>query len=123
MEAIDPARLSGPSPAEPSRAVRERVQIARERARDRQGLANADLPDALTDRHCALSPDARGILERAIRIHALSARAVPRLLRVARTCADLDGAPALTASHLSEAIRWRLPLASPRSTHPEPAPS
>jgi magnesium chelatase family protein len=123
MEAIDPSCLTRTSPSEPSAPVRERVQQARARALSRQGLANAELPDALTDLHCALSPDARSILERAIRVHALSARAVPRLLRVARTCADLEGAPTLAASHLSEAIRWRLPLASPRSTHPEPTPS
>lgn len=123
METIDPGSLTGGSASEPSGRVRERVRQARATALDRQGLANALLPDACTEQHCALGPEARDILERAIRRHALSARAVPRLLRVARTCADLDGAPTLSTRHLSEAIRWRLPLASPRSTHPEPAPS
>jgi len=123
MEAIDPARLAGPCVSESSHTVRDRVRRARARALERQGQANAELPDSLIDQHCALSSEARDLLERAIRLHALSARAVPRLLRVARTCADLDDAPILAASHLSEAIRWRLPLASPRSTHPEPAPS
>lgn len=120
MEAVDPSRLTGAPGSEPSAPVHARVQAARGRALERQGQPNADLPDALTDRHCTLGPEARGMLERAIRQHALSARAVPKLLRVARTCADLEGAPMLAASHLAEAIRWRLPMASPRSTHPEP---
>jgi magnesium chelatase family protein len=105
---------------ESSAEVRARVYAARSAALSRQGCANAELSDAATERHCSLANDTRALLEKAMQVHHLSARAVPRLLRVARTCADLASAAAITRAHLSEAIRLRLPLASATSTHSEP---
>ncbi len=57
--------------------------------------------------HCALSPDARRLLEAAIDRFALSARAYTRVLRVARTIADLEGASLIRAEHLAEALQYR----------------
>ncbi|MFZ9407073.1 MAG: hypothetical protein ACO26U_08250 [Burkholderiaceae bacterium] len=109
-------RTANPAAPESSAVVRARVLAARNPALSRQGCANAELSDGSTETHCSLANDTRVILDQAMQVHHLSARAVPRLLRVARTCADLAGADTLSTAHLSEAIRWRLPLASAPST-------
>jgi magnesium chelatase family protein len=133
MEPVDAATLTRMTPAESSALVRQRVLAARERAMRRQGCANADLPDGALALYCELSAPARQMLELTVSSLHLSARAVPRLLRVARTCADLapdtpDNAP-LTPAPLAEAIRWRVPMAgtvagpSPFATDPNPVSS
>jgi len=91
--------------------VRERVVAAR--ARQAQRLAgtgrrtNAELSPSEVRRWCA--PDAEGerLLELAMSKLALSARAVHRILRVARTIADLEGAAHLAARHVAEGIAYR----------------
>jgi magnesium chelatase family protein len=124
MEPVDAQALTRPHTAESSAVVRARVRTARDRAQQRQGCPNAELPDGALARHCALSAPARQVLEQAVARHHLSARAVPRLLRVARTCADLaqeeEDAP-LTPTHLAEAIRWRMPLVADPLSFPLPA--
>ncbi len=96
---------------EPSAAVRARVVAARARQARRLGSsgrhANAELTPPEVRRWC--SPDAEGerLLELAMAKLALSARAVHRILRVARTIADLDGAEPLAARHVAEAIAYR----------------
>ena len=92
---------------EASDAIRERVAAARARQLERQGRPNAGLPARDMDRHCA--PDAAGatVLKQAISRLGLSARAYHRVLKVARTIADLAGMPRLTAAHVAEAIQYR----------------
>jgi magnesium chelatase family protein len=92
---------------ETSAAIRERVAAARARQLERQGRPNAALPAREMDRHC--SPDAAGatVLKQAISRLGLSARAYHRVLKVARTIADLADASALTAAHVAEAIQYR----------------
>jgi magnesium chelatase family protein len=100
--------LPGDSPnAEPSAGVRARVFAAAARQRARQGKANADLQPNEVERFCV--PDAQGdsLLRTAFARLSLSARAYHRILKVARTIADLAGADALAASHLAEAIGYR----------------
>jgi magnesium chelatase family protein len=100
--------LADAQPGESSAAVRARVQRARHRQRDRGPWWNARLPSAHL--HAVASVDAEGhrLLERAVTRFGLSARAVTRVRRVARTIADLDGADAVRGLHLAEALQYRL---------------
>jgi len=92
---------------EPSATVRERVVRARNRQLERQGVANHAL-DATSLRNLArISAVDRHLLETAMRRFLISARAVHRILRVARTVADLDGSDGISGIHLSEAIQLR----------------
>jgi magnesium chelatase family protein len=99
--------LLGQPCGEPSAAVRARVAAARAVALARQGSANAALAGAALERHCALDDAGRALLGAAIEKLDLSARALPRLLRLARTIADLAGAAAPAPAHVAEAIGYR----------------
>jgi len=91
---------------EPSSGVRERVLFARRRQAARAAL-NARMPVAAVREHCALDTAGEKLLESACeRLH-LSARAHQRILKVARTIADLDGQAAIGQAHLAEAIGYR----------------
>jgi len=97
---------NGPS-AESSIVVRERVQRAWQRQLDRQKGSNADLAHRNLEAHCQLDSADRRLLAQAIEALGLSARAYHRILRVARTIADLDESEVIRQSHLSEAIGYR----------------
>ena len=103
----DPRELAGLAPGEASATVRARVVQARERALARQGCINARLSGALLDRHCRLSAADRGFLDQAIARLRLSTRAHHRILRVARTIADLAAEEAIDRAHLAEALGLR----------------
>ena len=107
VPAVDPAQLQAGADGESSAAVRGRVVSARARQLQRQGAANARLTPAAIDRHC--QPDEAGgqLLKRAIAQLGLSARAYHRVLKVARSIADLAGAAALGSPHVAEAIGYR----------------
>jgi magnesium chelatase family protein len=106
----NPSELLRPAePAEGSAAVRERVIQARTRqvARRPSGPLNGALSGAHLRRDALLDDESTGLLERAAdRLH-LSGRAVHRVLRVARTIADLDAADAIAPAHVAEAIQFR----------------
>ena len=95
------------APGEASATVRERVLRARDLQLTRCGVANARLSQAQTDNHCRLSPRDSGLLERAVDSLQLSARSLHRILRVARTIADLAGSEDIQTPHLTEAIGYR----------------
>jgi magnesium chelatase family protein len=84
-----------------------RVLAARARQHERAGRPNALLGQRDTLEHCRLAPAEQALLERAVeRLH-LSARAHQRILRVARTIADLAGSVSIGGAHLGEAIGYR----------------
>ena len=107
VPALSEADLLQAASGEASEHVRARVTAARERQLARQGKPNASLAGREIDRHCA--PDAAGeaLLKQAIARLNLSARAFHRVLRVARSIADLAGAAHITAAHVAEAIQYR----------------
>lgn len=92
---------------ESSSAVRARVVAAREVQQARCGQPNARLDQAQTNAHCRLKPADSVILERAVESFQLSARSLHRILRVARTIADLDACDRIETAHLAEAIGYR----------------
>ena len=112
VPAVKYKELRGPSEAEGSAAVRERALRARaiqlERfAGDKKIYANAQMPTRLIRKYCAISAEGEKLLENAIVRLGLSARAHDRILKVARTIADLEAAPDIEPKHLSEAIQYR----------------
>ncbi len=92
---------------EPTAAVRERVVAARQRQQARQRKPNARLAPRELERHCAPEPPARALLDAALTRLSLSARGYHRVLKVARTIADLAGAATIGAPHVAEAVRYR----------------
>ncbi|OSM02432.1 YifB family Mg chelatase-like AAA ATPase [Magnetofaba australis] len=101
--------LAGLPSGEPSATVRARVTAARVRQQARQGgaILNAHLSGSQLDASVALDGAGRDLLALASRKLGFSARGFHRILRVARTVADLDGADNVSVGHLSEAIQLR----------------
>ena len=93
--------------AESSATVRARVERCRERQLRRSGKANAQLGNSEVKRDCRLSNSDALLLEQATERLGLSARAHHRIMKVARTIADLAGREQIDQSHLSEAISYR----------------
>jgi magnesium chelatase family protein len=92
---------------ETSATIRDRVEAARKRQMSRQGKPNNLLAGKEIDRHCALDAAGETLLKQAIARLNLSARAYHRVLKLARTIADLAASPAILAAHIAEAIRYR----------------
>jgi magnesium chelatase family protein len=99
--------LRGEAPAEPSETIRERVTRAREVQIERQGAPNSALAGRLLRGVCALRGDPEAVFARAIDRMGLSGRGHDRVLRVARTVADLSGEREIAVEHLAEALNYR----------------
>ena len=107
VPAVDPDDLShGPSGAT-SGQVRERVAQARVRMLARQGKENARLAPREIDEHCATDDAGAALLKQAIAKLGLSARGYHRVLKVARTIADVAGMERVATAHIAEAIQYR----------------
>jgi len=113
VPAVQYKELRGGAAAEGSAEIRTRVLAARERQRVRfrkfgdKIYSNAQMTTRQIRVHCELGADAERLLERAMQQQGLTARAHDRILKVARTIADLEGVEHLTVSHLAEAIQYR----------------
>jgi magnesium chelatase family protein len=104
--------LSGRPKGENSAVVRKRVDAARllQRARFKGTVNifnNAQMGQSHLRKHCGLDEAGMGLMKLAVDRMGLSARAYDRVLKVARTIADLEGAPSIISSHLAEAIQYR----------------
>lgn len=105
---LPPGELSRPrAPAESSKQVRDRVLSARARQLARAGKTNARLGTSELERFCPLAREDALFLEQALHRMKLSIRAWHKLIRVARTIADLAGEPAIARPHLIEALGYR----------------
>ena len=107
VPAVPAEVLQKAADGESSAIVRARVTQARERQQARQGKPNARLSTKEVDRYC--QPDAAGaaLLKQALSRLNLSARAYHRVLRVARSIADLAGSREITSPHVAEAVQYR----------------
>lgn len=105
---LPPAALRPDQPeGEDSAAIRARVTAARQRQAERSGRTNSRLDQAQTNQHCRLGERDQALLERAVDGLQLSARSMHRILRVARTIADLADSADIGTAHLTEAIGYR----------------
>lgn len=95
------------APGESSATVRARVEQAREVQQQRAGKPNAQLSQSEMAAACRLGANDQLLLERAIETLQLSARSMHRILRVARTIADLAGSDRILSPHLTEALGYR----------------
>jgi magnesium chelatase family protein len=111
VPALTPDQITSTVPAEPSEAIRERVeaarQIQRERFRRSAVQCNAEMTSRAMRRVCELDAPSRRILEQALVRLGLSARAYDRVLKVARTIADLAGEERIGSAHVAEAVHYR----------------
>jgi magnesium chelatase family protein len=112
VPAVKYKELRSPTPAEDSASVRARVIAARQRQSERykaekMTYSNAQMLPKMIRKFCAIGAESEKLLENAIVRLGLSARAHDRILKVARTIADLDAAESIEPKHLSEAIQYR----------------
>ena len=113
VPAVQYKELRGGAAAEGSREIRDRVMAARECQRQRfrrcgdKIYSNSQMNTRQVRAHCELNSDAEHLLERAMQQQGLTARAHDRILKVARTIADLEGVEHLAVPHLAEAIQYR----------------
>jgi magnesium chelatase family protein len=112
VPAVKYKELRSPTPLEDSASVRQRVIQARNRQTeryrvDKKTYSNAQMMPKMIRKYCAITSDGEKLLENAITRLGLSARAHDRILKVARTIADLDAAESIEPRHLSEAIQYR----------------
>ena len=107
VPALSAAELTQATPGEPSAAVRERVLAARERQQRRQGKSNALLNVTELDELAAIEPEAKAALSAMLEKLSLSARSYHRILRIARTLADLAGSDTVNQRHVMQAVSFR----------------
>lgn len=108
---VDYEKLSDARLGEPSAVIRTRVESARQIQRERFAntslTSNADMHPAQVRQYCSLDESCRGLMRTAMNQLQLSARAYHRILKLARTIADLAGSPHISTSHLAEALQYR----------------
>jgi magnesium chelatase family protein len=121
VPAVPAGDFHSPVESEPSRTVAERVQRARRVQSSRSGdprFTNATLASRHLRQQIGLEPSARELLEKAMDRLGLSARGYQRVLRVARTIADLEGSEKTSSRHVAEALRYRPSLRTETRSRP-----
>ena len=108
---VEYEKLAGKTSGEASASVRIRVESARENQRGRFGgtalLCNADMGPAQVRKFCELDEAGGGLIKAAMHQLGLSARGYHRVLKLARTIADLAGSEGIEVQHLAEALQYR----------------
>ena len=111
VPAIKFGEIASVTPGEPSSNIRERVTRARsiqlERFKNDGIYANAHMKPRHLRKYCAIDDTCTTLMEAAMNRLGLSARAYNRVLKVARTIADIDGSGPISSEHISEAIQYR----------------
>ena len=111
VTAVKYQKLETEEEIESSEKIKERVNKARKIQQDRykeNGIySNAELTPKLVSKYCKLDKESKTILQNAFEKLGLIARAHGRILKVARTIADLDGKENINVSHIAEAIQYR----------------
>jgi magnesium chelatase family protein len=99
----------GKSSADLRREVERVTEIQKSRYKSERIKHNAKLTPAMTDKYCALDAESTKLLETAYKMNSFSARAAGKIIKVARTIADLEASEQIRAEHIAEAISYRLP--------------
>lgn len=111
VDGVEYAELRGEERGETSAEVKARVERAREIQRERfaggRVRTNSQMGSKEIEKFCALNADGERLLERAFSKMGLTARGAVRILKVARTVADLEGSAGIKAAHVAEAIKYR----------------
>ena len=107
VAALSTGEIASVELGESSAAIRERVETARAVQRERFRKCNAEMSSRQMRAYCELDPPSRRLLTSAIERLGLSARAHDRILKVARTIADLAGAQTIESGHVAEAVQYR----------------
>ena len=111
VPALTPEEIASTAASEASSAIRDRVEAARgiqrERFRRAHCECNAEMGTRQMRKVCELGPSSRRLLDHAVGRLGLSARGYDRVLKVARTIADLGGAERIDSSHIAEAVHYR----------------
>lgn len=121
---LDEQAIISAKPAEPSAAIAKRVaacrQIQIERLNDSQAFCNAHMSNMDIKKYCKIDNKVTIIAELAMRQLGLSAHGYSRVIKVARTIADLDGAKTIQVEHFAEALQYRPRLSPVQQTSPIP---
>ncbi len=103
--------LEAKATAEPSRVIRERVEksrlLQRERYREVGWLSNSEMDNRSLETYCALDEASKALLRNAVTVYKLSPRAYTRILKLARTIADLGASEQISSAHIAEALQYR----------------
>lgn len=113
VKAVEIGAMGQGGGEEPSRKIAERVARVRERQAARFAgtgiFTNAEMDSARISEYCCLEPDSSAFLGKLSDKYMLSARGYMRILKVARTIADMDGSDEIKTAHVAEAVQYRMP--------------